>query len=158
MQKSTVPILMPDGTVREMPLAPQAQQRAPNQPLSFNTQEPQQVERVNVQWYPHSNSRNEIQLSDGTYLVGIPDTVMSEPDEGSRVVLALLGEVLMLRSRIEQLEARPVAPPPPPPGQMGSPVPELQGDAKSFREQAIAETAKQTASQNVKPESEKSED
>lgn len=110
----------------------------PGQPMSFSNQTPEKPPRVDINWHPMTNSGNEVQLSDGTYLVGLPDTVMGEPDPGARVVLALLGEVLGLRARLEQLEARPQQPAPPPPGQMGQPVRELQANAAQFRESVMA--------------------
>ena len=152
MTQKTARVLNPDGTVSDLPLAPepgypmqpqaqpqgypqgQPQMQQPGQPMSFARNQQQESKRVDILWHPQTNTKNEVQLSDGTWLTGIPNTVMDEPDPAGRVVLALLGEVLTLRAKIEQLEARPVAPPPPPPGQVGRPVPELQANAQQFRQ------------------------
>lgn len=103
----------------------------------FSQGQQQDQDIVVVRWRPARNSVNEIELSDGTRLAGLPDDVDGEPDPQAKVILCLLGEILTLRERLDAMEQKVSAASRPP----MTPVPELQEEARSFREKAQADAS-----------------
>lgn len=131
-----------------VPIRPQGvqlpQQNVPPQPQpgqrQFNAA-PKQEEIPTIRWYPLRHSNNEIYLSDGLRILGLPDDVMGEPDPQSRIVLALLGEIMTISDRVALLEQKIEAASRP----NDTPVPELRGEAAAFRNQAEVDAAKEGA-------------
>ena len=101
----------------------------------------EQRDVVTVRWQPTRNTPNEVELSDGTILAGLPDDVEGEPDASAKVVLALLGEILTLRDRLDFIEQKIGGALQP----TDTPIPELQGEAQAFREQAQAQAEAENA-------------
>lgn len=99
--------------------------------------QPQESDAMIVRWRPLRNSSNEIELSDGTRLAGLPDDVDGEPDPQAKVILCLLAEILTLRERLDAMEQKVSVVGRP----SNTPVPELQGEARAFREKVQAGTS-----------------
>jgi len=96
---------------------------------------------IKVPWHPRRSEKTGIGLSDGSFIVGLPDTVMNESDPQARVVLAILGEVLTLRDEVVALRKQVGGQRP----EMTA-SPELKGEALAFKDGVVAE-ATQAASQ-----------
>ena len=118
-------------------------QQIQNQMAALQSQigEIQEEDIVKIKWHPQrSDQKNQIKLSDGSYLVGLPDTVLDESDPQARVLLAVLGEVLTLREQLAAIHRhvgtinRPDM----------SPVPELKNEAVAFKDAVTTEAVKES--------------
>lgn len=98
----------------------------------------EEEELVKIKWYPQrSHSKNnQVRLSDGSFIVGLPETVLDEADAQARVVLAMLGEILTLREQLAAIQ-----------NHIGStnrqpmsPVPELKDEAVAFKDGVVNQT------------------
>jgi hypothetical protein len=92
---------------------------------------------LKVPWHPLRGDKTGVALSDGSFIVGLPETVELETDPQARVVLAIFGELLQLRDEVRALRkqvggARPEM--------TGSP--QLSGEAASFKDGVVASAEK----------------
>jgi hypothetical protein len=95
---------------------------------------------VKVPWHPRRGDKTGIALSDGSFIIGVPETVVQEIDPQARVVLAIFGEVLTLRDEVRALRKQVGGPRP---EMTGSP--ELKGEATAFRDGVVAGAEKDNA-------------
>lgn len=86
--------------------------RAPDQPPSYWPPQPEdkraKLERESgkkvYNWEPRYNSDIAIEL-DGCIIYGVPEYIEQESDSQGKILLALLGEILTLRDRLDRLES-----------------------------------------------------
>ena len=95
---------------------------------------------VKIPWHPRRGDKTGILLSDGSFIVGVPETVVQETDPQARVVLAIFGEVLQLRDEVRALRQQVGGQRP----DMSS-SPELRGEATAFKDGVVAGAEKENA-------------
>jgi len=95
---------------------------------------------LKVPWWPRRGDKTGVALSDGSFIVGVPETVEQETDPQARVVLAIFGELLQLREEVRALRKQVGGPRP---DMTGSP--DLKGDAAAFRDGVVAGAEKDKA-------------
>ncbi len=93
---------------------------------------------LKVPWHPRRGDKTGVALSDGSFIVGLPETVELETDPQARVVLAIFGELLQLRDEVRALRKQVGGPRP---EMTGSP--QLGGDAASFKDSVVATAEKE---------------
>lgn len=132
-------------------------------------------QKTEILWRPVHNSDNRVELTDSV-ITNVPDTIGQESDPNSKVILALLAEILVLQDAVGRLNqvvnqtvmagagtggggGTTVSLPADETGQptkepiggrqagFGQPVPELRDAAQAFRAQAEAKTARENAGQ-----------
>lgn len=87
--------------------------RVPDQPPQYWPQQPEdarkKLEREHgkkvYNWEPRYNSDIAIEL-DGCIIYGLPEFIDQESDAQGKIILALLGEVLVLKEMLEELKSQ----------------------------------------------------
>lgn len=101
----------------------------------------QEEDVVKIPWHPRRGEKNAVQLSDGSFITGLPEVVTEETDPQARIVLAIFGELLTLRDEVIALRKQ-VG------GQRADMTgsPELAGEAAAFKDGVVATAEKANTS------------